>query len=210
MSDAAVRGPTIGAKDLDEGEFLHLALHAMQAGHHDEAISLLRRLVAAFPANANAHYLLGAEHAQIGLYDRAFKDFGQALRVQPQLAAARFQLGLLHLTCGQMSDAEAVWSPLDELPADDPWRMFKSALVHLAHDELRACAQGLRAGIDCNRGNPALNQDMERLLADIERRIGAGPVATGGAVAPLINLPLSSGGMVLKAYDQNKDGGASD
>ncbi len=210
MSDAAVTGQTIGAKDLDEAEFLHLALHAMQSGHHDEAISLLRRLVAAFPTNANAHYLLGAEHAQIGLYDRAFKDFGQALRVQPQLAAARFQLGLLHLTCGQMSEAEAVWSPLDELGADDPWRMFKSALVHLARDELKECARGLRAGIDRNRGNPALNQDMGCLLADIERRIGAGSVATGGAAAPLMNLPVSSGGMVLKAYDQNKDGGASD
>lgn len=210
MSDAGLMGTTMGATDLDEAEFLHLALHAMQAGQHDESISLLRRMVTAFPANANAHYLLGAEHAQIGLYDRAFKDFGQALHLQPQLAAARFQLGLLHLTCGHLAEAEAVWSPLDQLAADDPLRMFKSALVHLAHDELQACARGLRAAIDRNHGNQALNQDMGRLLADVEQRFGAGSVETGGATAPVIRLPLPPSGMVLKAYDQNKDGGASD
>jgi tetratricopeptide (TPR) repeat protein len=201
----------MSANGLDQSEFLHLALRAMEADRHDEAISLLKRMTGAFPEDANAHYLLGAEHAQIGLYDRALEDFAAALRVQPQLAAARFQLGLLHLTLGQTSEAETVWSPLDELAADDPLRLFKSALVHLIHDELEDCARGLRAGIDRNRGNEALNVDMRRLLADVERRFAVGFAdPNGGATAPSTLIPLRSSGMVLKTYDRNGDGGADD
>lgn len=198
------------ATSLDEAEFVHLVLRAMAADRHDEVISLLKRMVSAFPANANAHYLLGAEHAQIGLYDRALADFAEALRLEPRLAIARFQLGLLHLTLGHTAEAESVWSPLDELATDDPLRLFKSALVHLIHDELKECAQGLRAGIDHNTDNEALNGDMRRLLADVERRLGGSPAETSEATPPPPLNPLPSSGMLLKAYDQNGDGGAAD
>lgn len=210
MSDAATAGLTVGANDLDEEEFLHLALRAMQANHHDEAISLLKRMVSAFPGNAQGYHLLGAEYAQIGLYDRALADFAEALRLQPQLAAARFQLGLLHLTCGNPSEAEAHWSPLDQLAANDPLRLFKSALVHLIHDDLQECARGLRAGIDRNSGFQALNADMRRLLADVERRCGSEVVDTSADAAPLTQIPRPSSGTVLSAYDQNGDGKAAD
>lgn len=201
----------MSATDLDEAEFLHLALRAMEADRHEEAISLLKRMAGAFPANANAHYLLGAEHAQIGLYDRALADFAAALRVQPRLAAARFQLGLLHLTLGQAAEAQSVLAPLDELASDDPLRLFKAALVHLMHDELEECARGLRAGIDRNRGNEALNADMRRLLADVERRFAGGSIdSDGSAATPPALLPVHSSRMILETYDQNGDGGADD
>ena len=200
----------MSAADLDEAEFLHLALRAMQTDHHDEAISLLKRMVGAFPQSANGHYLLGAERAQIGLYDRALADFAEALRLQPQLAAARFQLGLLHLTLGRLSEAETVWAPLDELAADDSLRLFKCALVHLIHDELKECVRGLRIGIDRNTGYQALNEDMRRLLADLERRCGDGFADGSEPAAPLAHAPLPSSGMVLNAYGQNRDRNAAD
>jgi len=210
MSGAAAMGEMMRAEDLDEAEFLHLALRATATDRHDEAISLLKRMAAAFPGNANAHYLLGAEHAQIGLYDRAFEELTEALRLQPQLEAARFQLGLLHLTSGHLSEAETVWSPLDQLAVDDPLRVFKSALVHLIHDELQQCARELRAGIGLDGGSLALKNDMERLLADVERRFAGDSVESSGTAVPLIHVPLPSSGIALKTYDRNRDGGAAD
>src|SRR6185437_13734707 len=127
---------TAGGAELDESELLNLALHAMGNNHHDESMRLLKRTLNAFPGSARAHYLLGAEHAQIGMYDRAVSEMTEAVRLDPSLAAAHFQLGLLHVTAGRVREAQAAWLPLDRLPSDDPLRLFKSAMLHLARDEL--------------------------------------------------------------------------
>jgi len=151
---------TAGSVDLDESELLHLALHAMGEDHHDESMRLLKRTLTAYPRSAQAHYLLGAEHAQIGMYDRAVDEMAEAVRLDPSLTSAHFQLGLLHVTAGRVREAQAAWSPLDRLPPDDPLRLFKSGMLHLVHNELALCAQELRAGIAHNKLNEALNNDM--------------------------------------------------
>ena len=193
---------------LDDDELVHLALYAMRHDRHDEAISLLRRAIEASPGNAPAHYLLGAEHAQIGLYDRAVAEMAESVRLDPSIPAAHFQLGLLHLTAGRASEAEAAWQPLDRLAADNPLRLFKSALLHLVHEEREQCIEELQAGIARNQLNEALNDDMRRLLADLQsRQSGARAPADAGRNSPLppIQVPMPSKRMLLSTYDQNSN-----
>jgi tetratricopeptide (TPR) repeat protein len=191
---------------LDDDELLHLALRAMNSDQHDEALSILKRAIDGSPGNAQAHYLLGAEHAQLGMYDRAVVDMAEAVRLAPELAAARFQLGLLHLTAGRIQDAELAWQPLERLGANDPLRLFASALQHLVHDEMADCVRELEAGIAANHFNEALNEDMRQVLADLQyrqRKLGL-PAADPGA--GVIRMPKPSGRTVLPAYDRNRDG----
>jgi tetratricopeptide (TPR) repeat protein len=199
---------------LDDDELLHLALHAMQGDRHEEAIDLLKRTIEAHPESARAHYLLGAEHARIGLYDRAVDEMAAAVRLDPRLAAARFQLGLLHLTSGRHQEAQSVWTPLDQLAANDPLRIFKSALSYLIRDERAQCIEALRHGIEVNKANQALNEDMRRLLADVEERWGDRDtnknVSAHEPVTPAIQVPTPSKRMLLSVYDRNRDDGAAD
>ena len=197
---------------LDDVELLHLALNAMRQDRHDQAMSLLKRAIQTSPDNAKAHYLLGAEHAQIGLYDRAVADMTEAVRLDPSLAAARFQLGLLHLTSGRWREAEAVWQPLDQLAADDALRLFKSALLHLVQDDRAKCIEELQAGIARNKLNEALNDDMRRLLVDLQSREAGQSVAkeaasnsNASASQEPIQVPRPSKRMLLSAYDRNQD-----
>jgi len=193
---------------LDDVELVHLALHAMRNERHDEALNLLKRTVHTYPGNANAHYLLGAEHAQIGLYDRAIEEMAEAVRLDPALAAAHFQLGLLHLTGGRPREAEAAWKPLDELAAHDALRLFKSGLLHLTRDEFAECITNLEAGIANNRLNEALNDDMRRVLSDLQaRRLGADGTKQRETDPPAaaIQVPLPSKRLLLSTYDQNRD-----
>ncbi len=196
--------------ELDESEMLHLALHAMGNDHHEESMRLLKRTLHAYPSSARARYLLGAEHAQIGMYDRAVAEMAEAVKLDPGLDVAHFQLGLLHVTAGRVHEAQAAWVPLDRLPADNPLRLFKSAMLHLVRDEFAACAEDLRAGIAHNRTNKPLNDDMRRLLADVEKqqpenRRTADP---GTSAAPRIPPPNKR--MLLSTYDRNQDDTASD
>ena len=202
--------PTAESVELDESELLHLALHAMGNDRHDESMRLLKRALNAFPGSARAHYLLGAEHAQIGMYDRAVTEMTEAVRLDPTLAAAHFQLGLLHVTAGRVREAQAAWLPLDRLPPEEPLRLFKSAMLHLVRNELAACAKELREGIARNRLNESLNDDMRRLLADVEQRLGGSAAAAGEQTNPPLQVPAPNRQMLLSTYDRNQDDIATD
>jgi tetratricopeptide (TPR) repeat protein len=199
---------TAGSTELDETELLHLALHAMDSDRHEESMRLLKRTLHAFPASARARYLLGAEHAQIGLYDRAVAEMTEAVRLDPGLTVAHFQLGLLHVTAGRVPEAQAAWLPLDRLAPDDPLRLFKSALLHLVRDEFAACIENLQAGIARNKLNKPLNDDMRRLLADVQnRQTGSG---AANADPPPLQIPLPTKHTLLSTYDRNRNDTATD
>jgi tetratricopeptide (TPR) repeat protein len=194
--------------ELDETELIHLALHAMSNDRHEESMRLLKRTLQAFPASAHARYLIGAEHAQIGLYDRACEEMTEAVKLDPSLTVAHFQLGLLHVTAGRIREAEAAWLPLDRLAPDDPLRLFKSGMLNLVRDELPACIENLQAGIARNKLNEPLNDDMRRLLADVEKRqTGA---RTAQPDAPLPRIPQPTKHMLLSTYDRNRDDTTTD
>jgi tetratricopeptide (TPR) repeat protein len=202
---------------LDNDELVHLALYAMRNDRHDEAMSLLKRAIEASPDSAAAHYLLGAEHAQIGLYDRAVAEMAESVRLDPGIPAAHFQLGLLHLTAGRVREAETAWQPLERLAVDDPLRLFKSALLHLVNEERELCIQELQAGIERNTLNEALNDDMRRLLADLQMRqrgtdtredTSQGTDSNRSPAPP--QVPVPSKRMLLSTYDQYPDEPATD
>jgi tetratricopeptide (TPR) repeat protein len=164
------------AHDVDE--LMHLALHATQNSSPEKAITHLKRLLDVAPDHANAIYLLGALHAEIGMHDRAAEEMGRALELDPTLATARFQLGLLHITSGRVAEAEEVWKSLEEIGADHALFLFKQGMLHLVRDEFTECVEALRAGIAANDFDENLNNDMRRVLGDAERaldgRAGAG------------------------------------
>jgi tetratricopeptide (TPR) repeat protein len=157
------------ATRLDADELLHLAVAASDRNDAAGAIDLLKQAIEVDPAAAKAHYLLGAEHAQIGLFDRAITDMSRAVELDPGLDAARFQLGLLQLTSGQPLAAKATWKPLEGLGEEHFYVLFKSGLLALAADEFAACIDRLRRGQALNTVNAPLNRDMQRIVAQVEQ-----------------------------------------
>jgi tetratricopeptide (TPR) repeat protein len=163
---------------LDDEELLHLALRASNENRHEEAIAYLKQAIELSPGNAKAHYMLGAEHAEIGLYDRAAAEMAKAVQLDPGLVTAQFQLGLLHITSARVQEAEEAWKPLDKLGANNPFYLFKTGMLHLARDEFEACIEALEKGIALNQQNPALNNDMRRVIDDVRAKFPpAGSVA---------------------------------
>ncbi|MCU7919019.1 MAG: tetratricopeptide repeat protein [Candidatus Thiodiazotropha sp. (ex Epidulcina cf. delphinae)] len=156
---------------LEPDELMHLALHASNNNHPDEAISLLKDLINKTPYNAEALYLLGALHAEIGMYDRAKEEISKALEYEPNLVPARFQLGLLHLTSGNVDLAEKTWSDLEELGEKDCFFLFKRGLLSLAQDRFDSCIEDLSRGIALNSFNEPLNKDMSRIIEAAEKTI---------------------------------------
>ncbi|HKQ29744.1 MAG TPA: tetratricopeptide repeat protein, partial [Burkholderiales bacterium] len=170
---------TSGAR-LDDQELLHLALRASNENRHEDAIKYLKDAIELAPKNAKAHYMLGAEHAEIGLYDRAAEEMAHAVKLDPSLVTASFQLGLLHITSGRVAEAEEAWKVLDKLGDGNSLYLFKKGMLHLTRDEFDAATEALKKGISLNTMNEALNRDMLGMLKQIESR----PSAAAPSPAP--------------------------
>jgi tetratricopeptide (TPR) repeat protein len=142
----------------------------------------LQRLRAAIqrdPANAELRYLLGAELAQLREYPEAVASIRSALDINPKLHFARLQLGLLYMTMAQPDQSLTVWAPLEELDETAALKAFKRGLEALIRDDFPTCIGYLQQGIDLNKHNTTLNDDMTQLIARVRDGsvIAAAPAA---------------------------------
>jgi Flp pilus assembly protein TadD len=137
-----------------------------QLEHSDGASArrLLEEAARAYPQDARPLTLLAAQHVHAGEIDRAEACYIEALQRSPDLAIARFQLGLLQLTSARPAAAQATWAPLDALGDGDPLRLFKTGLELLAQDRFDDARRLLMQGIARNESNPPLNRDMRMVL----------------------------------------------
>jgi tetratricopeptide (TPR) repeat protein len=179
------------AEELDVEELFHVALEASRTDRHEQAITALKKAVKLQPQGARQHYLLGAEYAQIGLYDRAMAEFAETVRLAPDLHIARFQQGLLLLTSGKAADALTALAPLANLGAQEPLRFFAVGLTKLTEDRFAEAIEALEEGIRLNAANPALSADMRALID----RIKAATQTSGTATAPAV-----AGHLLLNTY----------
>jgi tetratricopeptide (TPR) repeat protein len=170
---------------LDQAELLQLALNASAANDSASTIAYLKESVSRTDATATAHYLLGAEYAQIKMYERAIGEMEAAIALDPALSIARLQLGLLWLGANNNVRAADVLRALDELGESDPLRLFGAGLQQLIGEQLAEALQSLGAGVAMNTSNEALNGDMRSIMRQIEQVMaGSGaPVPEAAAAA---------------------------
>jgi tetratricopeptide (TPR) repeat protein len=152
---------------LDQTELLQLAIQANQQQQAGQALAYLKEAASRADATAAAHYLLGAEYAHLRLYDRAVAAFESAIAIDPSLAIARFQLGLLLITCGEVDRALDLMAPLEQRVAKDALALFAQGLRHLVRDEFAEASASLTEGMQFNLDNPALNADMQKIVDQI-------------------------------------------
>jgi tetratricopeptide (TPR) repeat protein len=186
---------------LDQQELFQLALKAGGSGDAGAAIAYLKEAVSRPDATANAHYMLGAEYAQLQMYDRAADELEAALALDPALATARLQLGLLWLGAGDGARAAGVLQPLTEGGVAEALAYFGAGLLHLIGDDLPAARASLLAGIALNTSNAPLNADMQGIVAEIDARLGGAQPA-----APASEEPEQEDGshhLFLSAYAGN-------
>ena len=159
-------------KVLDPEELLHLAILASSNNEAEKSIVYLKQALDIEPNNAKVHYMLGAMHAEIGMYQRAIEDMQKATELDASLDTAHFQLGLLHITSGNVVAAEQAWEHLNKLGEQHPLFLFKRGILALASDQFQQCIDDLTQGIELNTENLPLNKDMQNLIMQARQAIG--------------------------------------
>ena len=126
---------------------------------------------------AQLRYLQAADSAAQRRYDDAENEFIAALHLNPSLHTARFQLGLLQLTCAHPDKAQATWVPLHQASSPAELRHFVLGLEALIVDNFKECVAQLQVGISLNTTNAALNRDMEMMITRIHEVLKANAAA---------------------------------
>lgn len=157
---------------LDNDELLRLALDAMNTGRDADSVAMLKTLLARAPDNAHALYLLAAQHAQMGLMERAEEGFRQAVRLAPELATARFQLGQLLLIKGDSQDAKQVLLPL--AGQTDALGAYARGMCAAADDDAPLAIAAIAEGLALPQPVPALAGDMTALRGRLQALLAGG------------------------------------
>lgn len=182
--------------NLTQEELLHLAIESIKQGDHGVAISYLKEGVEKFPDDSKVAYVLGAEYAQIGMFEKAESEMRRAIALDASLHTASFQLGLMLLTQGRSQDAALSWEALDSLPKTHCLWLFKTGLNHMVAGENKLAREYLEQGIQANDFSPELTKDMLMVLEELPKDEPPGSEVE-------LSSPLS-GHAWLNAYGMNK------
>lgn len=138
----------------------------------DRGLIQIELLLVDFPADPRIHFLRGSVLAGRQLYAEGREAMAKAVEIAPGYEIARFQLGFLELTSGDPGAATATWAPLHDLEPDHYLRRFVTGLEHLARDEFPEAISALRDGIARNPENPLMSTDMQRIIEEVEAKLG--------------------------------------
>lgn len=188
----------------DPDALLRDAIAASQRNDSETALSLLARIGELAPHSAIPHLLAGGELAQIGRYAEAESAYAKAVLADPQLHIARYQLGLLQFTSGNMPMSMLSWQPLLELGPQHALSLFVQGFAQLAQDNFADAASLFQAGMATNTDNAPLNADIEMVLQRIAKLTGndghSAPQHADAAREPATEEPLAGAHVLLSNY----------
>ncbi|MDK2125893.1 tetratricopeptide repeat protein [Parachitinimonas caeni] len=154
---------------------------ASARGDTAEATRLLEQAAAVGGGHPVGLWLLGAEYAEARRYEEAEQCMTRAIELAPNMGVCRFQLGLMQLTSGRPQQAAQTWTPFDELPEEEPLRLFAVGLLAMVRGEYDLATAALQRGIALNATVLPLNRDMQMVLGEIDRLRNEVPPADGQA-----------------------------
>lgn len=147
---------------------LDQAMAASAAGESALALALFGEAALAEPQSGLPSFLMASEYAALGDYDQAEAHFANAVLLAPRFSLARYQLGFLQYTLGRPALALVTWQPLLS-EESGPFALCVQGFAALAQDRFEDARVFFLEGIDRNAENPAMSDDIRKIVADIEK-----------------------------------------
>ena len=143
----------------------------LMAQSPNKAQALLRKAVAADPANTDAHLKLGLLHTRDKKYTQAIEHYQTAIRLNPQSAEAYFNLGYIYDSTGMYASAEEMLEQVVALkPAFQDKALFNLAVVRQKIGKRQESLAALEAAV-------AIRPENQKAQAYLKELRAADPVA---------------------------------
>jgi tetratricopeptide (TPR) repeat protein len=130
---------------------------------YTDAEGAFRVCVALAPTSAECFYNRARARQALGQDESALRDYDRALKLDPTLAGAALNRGILHYDSGRFSEAEADLNRALTLGADPAIVYYNLALNDLARDDPGAARASIEHALRHNPEQPGARQLLERL-----------------------------------------------
>lgn len=158
---------------MEEADYIQDITDKISQGKLDLAFATVTEAIQEFKQNGQLHFLKAAISAQQENYELAIAEYQLAIQFQPDLAIARFQLGLLQATLGDVNNATLA---LDTLATQNSGYLsfFANGIIKILNNEIEIAQEQIQQGIAANRENVTLNNDMKAMLGRLDQEPVAG------------------------------------
>jgi serine/threonine protein kinase/Flp pilus assembly protein TadD len=120
---------------------------AHELGRHAEAVAAFSVCIGAAPGIAGSYFNRALAYTALGLDEPARRDYDQALRLDPHLAAAALNRGMLHHRARRFAQAEVDLQQALTLGADPATVFYDLAVVQLARQNAASARQSLQRAL---------------------------------------------------------------
>jgi serine/threonine protein kinase/tetratricopeptide (TPR) repeat protein len=120
---------------------------AHRQGNHTEAVGAFSVCIGAAPGVAGCYFNRGLAYAALGLDEPARRDYDQALRLDPLLAAAALNRGMLYHRARRFAEAEADLRHALSLGVDPATGYYDLAVVQSARRDAAGARQSLQQAL---------------------------------------------------------------
>jgi tetratricopeptide (TPR) repeat protein len=162
---------------------LQSALDASADGNSELALELFAQAAQELPESALPAFLMASEWASLGNMEKAEECFAAAILIAPDLHLARYQLGLLQFSSGRAAMAFVTWQPLLALDNQSPLFLWVQGFSALADDRFAEAKKLFLAGVAANDSNPPMSNDIQKIIAEIDKILEANSTIEDGAEA---------------------------
>jgi choline-sulfatase len=151
---AVAPDPTRHRRDLaDPKDKIHL-IHGIsradalaQEGELEQAIDLLRQVLAEDPAIVDGHLSLGNKFSEAGRHAEAIASFRRALELQPDYSLALTNLALAYKRARRLDDAEVGFQRVLELDPENRQALFNLGEIYLFKKDYSKARQVFARGL---------------------------------------------------------------
>lgn len=131
------------------------------------------------PRDPRLHFFRGSLLATLREYDEGRKAMSTAIDIAPGFTLARYQLGFLHFTSGDLDRAESTWRPLIDQREDEVLGQLAQGLILLGNDKFEPAIDQLERSMSENIRHPAVNRDVALLVEKVRELITVDESAEG-------------------------------
>ena len=147
--------------------FIYSAKRSAKAGHHENAIKILDKLLEQDPDNSEAVYLLGNNHRSLGDNEKALELYDQSIALNPENARAMTNKGYVLSEQGNHAEALELYTQAVEIMQanEDPYASLAMNNLGMAHQELGDIAEaGKHFAKAASAGSELARENLENLL----------------------------------------------
>jgi Tfp pilus assembly protein PilF len=164
LSDASLQLRTaLEMEPLDFWSNFYSGICAHKQGRHVEAVAAFSVCIGVAPGMAGCYFNRALAYTVLNQDDPARRDYDQALRLDPRIAAAAFNRGMLNHRTHRFAEAEADLNEALRLGADPALVFYDLAVVQLARQDGAAARQSLQRALEHQPQHPQALKLMNSL-----------------------------------------------